>query len=89
METYVAEEYDHFISFVCNKADGKRIVLQYKADQVWKDGTGVWQIRDGQEPFYVFIDRQKQEEIKLSPAIIGAFENVTRDLHLDECRSEK
>ena len=67
-------EYDHFISFSLENYEGQQIFVQYRRDQVWRDADGVWQVKEGQRPFYASGSTAPQQfEAKLCPDILLAF----------------
>jgi hypothetical protein len=63
-------EYGHLISFLLENCEGQRIFVQYRLDQVWRDEDGVWQVKEGHQPFYTSCSAAvRQPTVKLSPAI--------------------
>jgi hypothetical protein len=67
-------EYDHFISFSLENYDGQQVFVQYRRDQVWQDEDGVWQVKEGHQPFYASRSAARQQlEVKLCPAMLLAF----------------
>ena len=70
MSPFTVTEYDHFISFSSENYEGQRIIVQYRRDQVWMDENGVWQVKEGQQPFYTVRSAARQRrELKVSPEI--------------------
>lgn len=49
--------YEHFVSFLLEEDDGRRVSVEYRADQVSQDPEGEWSIGDDKEPFHVAAQR--------------------------------
>ena len=72
-------EYDHFISVSIANCEGEQIFVQYHRDQVRRNEDGVWQVTEGETPYYsARSSSASQPEVKLSPAVILALQEASK-----------
>lgn len=64
--------YESFVSFVV-EAQAGQVHVQYRAEDVWRDNSGVWQIAEGARPYHVAVlVPAAQERDRLSPILLAA-----------------
>lgn len=71
--------YEHFVSFLLEEDDGRRVSVDYRGDQVWRNAEGEWSIGDEREPFHVAAQKPAPK-IQISATLLLALAQAAAGL---------
>lgn len=77
VSTLTITEYDQLVSFCLEADDGKEVFIQYARDQLWIDESGIWQVKEGEDPAYIGpVTPKRKPNVKISHTIEQALAEV-------------